>query len=528
MFILVSFLPIILPFIFLVLLKMSAKTGMSLTLFILIMCAFFIWNMNATVITSSVIQGIHKAFGILLILYGAIFMMNVLKKNGAVNRINLGFNRLTKDMRVQAVLIAYLFGALIEGVAGFGTPAVVVAPLLVALGFSPIAAATLALVSNSVPVPFAAVGTPIQIGLSNLESISGYSTASEFFNAVTSYITQIGFLSGIFMPTIVIFMLLFFFGKGSKKREYLEILPWSLMIGFIYMLCAYLSAMLLGYEFVSIISSIATLVFATISIRFRILTPKNAWVRAKQEIAEIEHSSMSLFKAWLPYGIVIILLVVSRTIPFIKSFFLNALDLSLYKILGVDGIDSKLQLLNSPGFILIIAALVAIIIYKGSFKSIVDVSKKSLLSVKSAALALFPALALVQIFSNSGINGSEFASMPVYLATFLGEHLNSFWIIFAPFIGELGSFITGSATVSTLTFSPVQFQIAQQYGLNPELILGLQLIGGSAGNMIGINNAVSVSTVLNIVGKEGIIIKKTIFPAILYALLAGIAALIIF
>lgn len=519
---LVSFLPIILPFIFLVVLKMSAKIGMSLTFIIVFISAYFVWNMDLIVISASIVQGLHKAFGILIILFGAIMMMNVLKLSGAVNRINQGFNNLTTDMRLQAILIAFLFGAIIEGVAGFGTPAVVVAPLLVALGFRPIAAATLALVSNSVPVPFAAVGTPIQIGLGNI------STNTTFLNEVGYYITSIDFLAGIFMPTIVVYMLLIFFGKHSTKKDYFEVLPWTLMIGFVYTGIAFITVRTLGFEFVTIVSSISTLVIAVLTIRFHILTPRNTWVKAKEKVEEIEHSDMSLIRAWAPYGVVILLLVLSRIIAPIKEFFLTFIDLSYNNILGVATVNSSLQLLYSPGFILIFAAILAVFIQQSKPSNIRKASIQSLKSVKGAALALIPTLALVQIFSNSGINLSNLDSMPIYLATFLGEHLNGIWVLLAPFVGELGSFITGSATVSTLTFSPVQYQIAAQYGLNIQLFLGLQIIGGAAGNMICVHNVVAVSTVVKTEGQEGLIIKKTIFPAILYGLLAGISALLLF
>jgi lactate permease len=102
------------------------------------------------------------------------------------------------------------------------------------------------------------------------------------------------------------------------------------------------------------------------------------------------------------------------------------------------------------------------------------------------------------------------------------------WVLLAPFVGELGSFITGSATVSTLTFSPVQYQIALDYGLSTNLILALQLLGGAAGNMICVHNVVSVSTVVKTEGQEGLIIKKTVWPALIYGLLVGVAALILF
>ncbi len=518
----VSFLPILLPFIFLVLLRMPAKKGMALAFLIVLLFAYFIWDMDVLVLSASIIQGIHKAFGILIILFGAIFMMNILKQSGAVNRINRGFNSLTTDMRLQAILIAYLFGAIIEGVSGFGTPAVVVAPLLVALGFDPISAAVISLISDSVPVSFGAVGTPIQIGLGNI------STSTEFFNQIAVTITSLEFLAGIFMPTIVVFVLLLFFGKKNTKKDFLEILPWTFSIGLVYSIMSYLTALTLGFEFVSIVGPVVTLLIATLSIKFKLLTPKNTWQKARQETESIQHSDMSLIRAWAPYGVVILLLVLSRTIAPIKSFFLTFINLSYNNILGFDSIDSGLQLLYSPGFILILSALIAVWIQKSKANTIWSSTKTSLNTVKGAALALLPTLALVQIFSNSGINTSNLVSMPVYLATFLGQHLNGIWIFLAPFVGELGSFITGSATVSSLTFSPIQYQIAQTYHFDPALILGLQVMGGAAGNMICVHNVVSVSTVVKLEGQEGLIIKKTVGPALLYGLLAGLAAIIIF
>jgi len=523
MLVLIAFLPIVLPFLFLVVLKMPARRGMSLTFLAVFLAAWLAWDMELLVLASSILQGLHKAFGILIILFGAIMMMNILKLNGAVDRINHGFNNLTTDMRLQAILIAFLFGAIIEGVAGFGTPAVVVAPLLVALGFRPLAAATLALVSNSVPVPFAAVGTPVQIGLGNI------STDVAFFNEIARTITSLEFLSGVFMPTVVVYMLLLFFGTNTTKKDYLEILPWTLFIGLTYSTIAFVIARTLGFEFVTIVSSITTLLIATVSIRYNFLTPKHPWHNARtDEPEEIAHSDMPLWKAWAPYGIVILLLVLSRVVAPIKWFFQNAIDLSLSDILGIDGIDSSLQLLYSPGFILVLAAILAVFIQRASKRNIKMATMRSLNNVKGAALALVPTLALVQIFSNSGINLSDLDSMPIYLATFLGEHLNGIWVLLAPFVGELGSFITGSATVSTLTFSPVQYQIALQYGLSPVLILSLQLMGGAAGNMICVHNVVSVGAVVKTEGQEGLIIKKTIWPAILYGLLAGFAALLLF
>lgn len=519
---LISFLPILLPFIFLVLLKMPAKKGMTFAFIIVLISGYFVWKMDILVLIASMLQGLHKAFGILIILFGAVFMTNILKKTGAIDRINHGFNHLTKDMRIQAVIIAYLFGAVIEGVSGFGTPAVVVAPLLVALGFSPISAAVLALVSDSVPVSFGAVGTPVLIGLGNITS------DVSVLNQIGVYITSMEFLAGTFMPLIVTMILISFFGKQNKAKDYLEIIPWTLFIGLTYSTIAFLTSKLMGYEFISIISGIVTLAIATLSIKLKFLIPKNHWEKARHKLPDIVHKDMSLLRAWAPYGVVILLLVVSRIIPQVKTFFLNAIDLSYNNILGYTSIDSSLQLLFSPGFILIISAIAAIFIQKTKTKNLVGASLNSLNTVKGAALALIPTLALVQIFSNSRINDIGLDSMPVYLALFLGEHLHGVWLLLSPFVGELGSFITGSATVSTLTFSPIQYQIALEYGMNPNLVLGLQIMGGAAGNMICVHNVVAVSTVVKTEGKEGMIIKKTLLPALIYGLLAGLSAVILF
>ena len=518
----VSVLPIVLPFVFLVLLKMPAKRGMLISFLIVTVFAYFIWGMEINVLSASIIQGLHKAFGILIILFGAIIMMNILKMNGAIDRINLGFNAITEDMRIQAIIIAYLFGGLIEGVAGFGTPAVVVAPLLVALGFKPIAAATVALVSNSVTVPFAAVGTPIQIGLGNI------SNSSEFFNSVAQYITSIEFFAGAFMPTIVVIILIKFFSENSTKKDYLEILPWTLFIGFAYSLTAFTVVRVLGFEFGTIVTVLIMLLISTVTVKLGFLVPKNVWKKAMYKQEEIKPSEMSLFKAWSPYILVIVILVLSRVVPFIKDLFLNLVDLSYNNILGIEEIDSSLQLLYSPGFILTFVAIISVFIQGANKSNIKDASIKSFNNVKGAALALIPTLAMVQIFSNSGLNLNDLSSMPVYLANVLGENLNGVWVLFAPYVGELGSFVTGSATVSALTFSPVQYQIALEYGLNAELILALGVLGGAAGNMICVHNVVSVSNVVGIEGEEGNIIKKTIIPALLYAFLTALGAIILF
>ncbi|PAT01797.1 lactate permease [Candidatus Izimaplasma bacterium ZiA1] len=513
----ISLLPILLPFLFLVVMKLPAKKGMLYSFLLVLVFSYLFWGMEYNVLGASIVQGIHKAFGILIILFGAIILLNVLKLNGAINRINIGFKNLTTDKRILVIIIGYLFGALIEGVSGFGTPAVVVAPLLVVLGFSPLSAAVIALISDSVPVSFGAVGTPIEVGLSNISS------SEAFLNQIGEIITRIDFLSGTFMPTIVVFVFIKFFMDVKTKKTYLEILPWTLFIGFSYSLVAYLIASTLGYQFVSIGTGIIMIFVATLSVKYNFLLPKS-----KDIIVTNKNNEMSLIRAWSPYILVIFILVLSRTVPFIKDFFINTIDLSYNSILGVEEINSNLRLLYSPGFVLAIVAVISVFIQKGNKSNIKEASIISLRTIKTAALTLIPTLAMVQIFTNSGLNANDLSSMPIYLATNLGQHLSGVWVLLAAYIGELGSFITGSATVSALTFSSIQQQIALDYGLNSELILALGVMGGAAGNMICVHNVVSVSAVVGTENQEGLIIRKTILPALIYGLLVGISAILLF
>jgi L-lactate permease len=198
--ILVALSAVILPLILLGILNLPATKGMSISAVVVLLEGYFIWKMPAKVLLASILQSIHKALPILWILFGALMMLNVLRHTGAIDRINAGFHQISADMRLQLILVAFLFGGLVEGVSGFGTPAMVTAPLMIALGFTPMAAVTMALVADSTPASFGAVGTPLTVGLSNV------SEKTDFLNAIGQRVTQLDLFSGTFMPLLLIFI----------------------------------------------------------------------------------------------------------------------------------------------------------------------------------------------------------------------------------------------------------------------------------------------------------------------------------
>jgi lactate permease len=524
MLMLVALSAVIAPFIFLVLLRMPALHGMSISSVIVIVFGLTVWGMDGQVVVSSILQGIHKTLTILLILFGALVLLNTLRKTGAVNRINQGFQSISKDMRVQVIMVAFLFGSLIEGAAGFGTPAMVTAPLMLALGFKPLAAVASALIADSTAVAFGAVGTPVLVGLSTLPGAD-----ASFYQEVGATVTMVDLFGGTFIPFIVIFVLTAFFGKGKGMKDALAMLPWSLLIGITYTASALLYASVFGPEFVAILGSLTGLVVATFTANKGILLPKTEWTDALQEDFKMdgEKSTMNLMTAWSPYLIVVVLLLLTRIVPWLQEFTRTAIDLTWSNILGVEGVTSDWELLYSPGTILIMTAIMAVIIQRKSFSNFVNASRDSLSTIKTTGLTLSATLAMVHVFSNSGMNMNGMMSMPEYIAGGMASAFGPMWILVAPFLGELGSFITGSATVSTLTFSPIQYNIADATGMEVKAVLAAQLVGAGAGNMICVHNVVAASAVVGMEGKEGNVIRKTLGPALLYGALAGIGGYII-
>ena len=527
--ILIALLAVLIPLFLLGILNMSARSGMTISAIIVALTGYFFWKIPINVIFASILQGMHKTLPILWILFGALMLLNVLRKTGAIDSINAGFKSLSLDMRIQGILVAYLFGALIEGVSGFGTPAMVTAPLLIALGFTPLSAVVLALVANSTPAAFGAVGTPITVGLSNAAQEQG----NHIFSQVSSTITSLDLLGGAFMPTILVLLMTIMLNKNKKnQRDWLEMIPWTLFIGVCYSSFAWLYSRVIGYEFVSIISPLTLLALTIVLLRFNFLLPKstnqNPWrkLEAKKQEVQLQTlkvENMSLIKAWLPYGIVVLLLLISRTIPVVKTFLNNTINLSWNSILGFKEINSEWDILYSPGLILTIASLIALAVQVKSLKLFTPIAKDVFSTIMRTGLTLVVTLIMVQIFSNSGMNNGNHLSMPSYTAEVLSRYLSGVWIFIAPFIGELGSFITGSTTVSNLTFASIQADIAYDSGLPINAVLAGQVIGAAAGNMICVFNIVAVSGIVGLFGKEGEILRKTIVPALLYASLIAIS-----
>lgn len=530
--------PILAIFLLLVLLRLPASKAMPLSLLITAVLAFLIWKMPVLHISASILEGLIISLSILWILFGAILLLNTLTIAGAMERIRAMFFSISPDRRVQAIIVAWLFGAFIEGAAGFGTPAAITAPLMVALGFPPLAAVVLALTANSSPVTFGALGTTFQIGMTRglqqggemaglVAQATGGLTLPQVIHTVAAQAVQIDLFVGSLIPLFQVLLLTRFFGRNKSWREGLAMWKFALFAGFSFLLPAYLVALFLGPEFPTLIGALVAMLIVIPTARKGFLIPKDVWhfEDKKEEEQTFEHP-MSLQRAWLPYILLTFLLVLTR-LPFLPlKAFLQSLSIRFNNLLGT-GISTSLEPLYLPGSIFVIVSLFSFWFFQIKTKNQQQVLSQSLQRLVSSAIALGGALPMVRIFINSGINSAGLDSMPIELARQASTLVGSYWPLIAPLIGSLGSFLAGSATFSNMMFSLFQVSVATQVNLSPFIILALQALGANAGNMICVLNVVAAASVVGLSGKEGSIIRFTLMPMLYYILWAGVVGFLL-
>lgn len=542
---LVAFSPILVAAVLLVGLNWPAKRAMPVAFLLTVFIALWGWQMSPTRVFASTLQGLVITVTVLWIVFGAILMLNTLKHTGAITAIRGGFTNISPDRRIQAIIIAWCFGAFIEGASGFGTPAAIAAPLLVAIGFPALAAVLLGMMIQSTPVSFGAVGTPILVGINkglDNQAIgqtlsAGGSSWDIYLQQVTTNVALIHATVGTLMPVLMVMMLTRFFGRNRSWTEGLSILPFAIFAGLAFTVPYALTGMLLGPEFPSLIGGLVGLALVVTAARAGFLVPKNSWNFApenewpaewlgslKLDLKEAAGRPMSLMLAWLPYVALTLLLVASRVSPEFKASLLSV-SLAFTDLLGEKGVSASIEPLYLPGGLLVLCALLATWLQSRSLVPFGRALGESSRTLIGAGFVLIFTVPMVRIFINSGVNGADLASMPVTTANFAAGLVGEFFPALSATIGALGAFIAGSNTVSNMMFSQFQFEVAQTLGVSTAAMLALQAVGAAAGNMIAIHNVVAASATVGLLGREGATLRKTALPTLYYLLVTGLIGL---
>lgn len=553
--------PILVAGVLLLVFRAPATVAMPVSLVVAALVGVFGWGLSWVTVGASVIQGIIVALGLLWIVFGALVLLSTLTKSGAIDSIKAGFVSISPDRRIQVIIIAWLFGSFIEGAAGFGTPAAVVAPLLLALGFPAIAAVIAGLIIQSTPVSFGAVGTPMLTGIGQglvsgdgglfpqpvLDRMSelGITDQTAFVAHTAVQVAALHAVCGLMIPLILVCFMTRFFGEQKSFAAGLAVAPFALFAAVSFVVPYLLVAIFLGPEFPSMVGGLVGLLIVVSAARAGFLQPKDTWefaprkrwpshwmgaVDPRDEEVVLE-KKMPLVLAWSPYIIVVALLLITRNIPALKEFLNGPVAVQVNDILGT-GIGQSSELLYSPGALFIIAALLTIPLQRMNAKQVAGAWRIAGTQIAGAAFALLCSVPMVRVFINSGsdYNSTGMDSMPLVLAEAAANAMGSGWPLVAPFAGALGAFVAGSNTVSNLMFSQFQFATGVNLGVSsPETIVAAQAVGGAAGNMVAVHNVVAASATVGLLGKEGIILRKTVLPMLVYSLMAGaLASIVVF
>nr|WP_320011318.1 L-lactate permease [uncultured Desulfobulbus sp.] len=542
---LVALLPIALALVLMVGLRWPATKAMPLAWLATALAGVYVWKMDVGFVIASTLAGFGGAVNVLIIVFGAILILYTLRDSGGMETINHGFHGISRDRRVQVIIIGTVFAAFLEGAAGFGTPAAIAAPLLLSLGFPALAAAMVCLILNSFPVTFGAVGTPVWFGLKNLKPTIDAAIAAGQAGDITSFdafLKVIGQWSALLhlpmifiLPLFVNMMLTRFFGQNRSWTEGLGAWKFSLFASACFAIPYAATAFFFGVEFPSLIGGLIGTALVVTAAKKGFLLPKTVWDFGPQstwekewtgQIATAENcefkAHMSQFRAWLPYVLIGAILVLTRVKDLPLNAWLKSISFSIPHIMGFESVKYSMQPLYLPGTIpFMLVAILTIFIHKMPAKKVAAAWGDSIKQMKNPAIALFFAVALVEIFKQSAKNTIGIPSMPLSMAQTAAGFTGSTWPMFASFVGALGSFITGSNTVSDLLFAEFQYATASQLGISHQIVVALQAVGGAMGNMVCIHNIVAASATVGLVGMEGMLIRRNALPLLVYGLVAG-------
>ncbi|MCT6887736.1 lactate permease LctP family transporter [Bartonella apis] len=516
---LIAAIPIIFFFLALTLLRLKGHVAGTITVILSFLIAVFVYGMPIGPAISSAIYGFfYGLWPIAWIIVGAVFLYKISVVTGDFNIVRHSILGITEDQRLQLILVGFAFGAFLEGAAGFGAPVAITAALLAGLGFRPLYAAGLCLIANTAPVAFGAMGIPIIVAgqVSNLDPFLLSQMAGR----------QLPFLS-VFVPFMLVIIM-------DGWRGVRETWPAVLVGGGTFAIVQFLTSNYFGPELPDITAAIATLV--VLPLFLRLWQPKRIFRFDESEAApkeEIPHySTGEIIKAWSPFIILTIFVMVWSIAPFKKLFakggaleswvlsfdvsFLNNIIVKTAPIVATDSKISavyKFDWFSATGTAIILAAVVSTFVLKMRPARAIGVFGMTLKELALPIYSIGIVLAFAFIANYSGLSST--------LALALSQTGKSF-TFFSPFLGWLGVFVTGSDTSSNALFGALQATTAHQIGVSDVLLVAVNSTGGVTGKMISPQSIAIACAAVGLVGKESDLFRYTVKYSLGLCAIAGI------
>lgn len=478
--------------------KVKGYVASLLTLLLAILLAVVVYGMPIKIALLSGLHGVlYGLFPICWIIIGAVFLFNITVKSGQFEIIKNFMASITPDRRLQALLIAFSFGAFLEGAAGFGAPVAISAAMLVGLGFNPLYAAGICLIANTAPVAFGSVGTPI-IMASRISDIPEM--------AISQMVGRTLPILSVIVPFYLIVLM-----SGLKKS--IEVLPAILVSGISFAFFQWLAANYFGPMLPDVMAGIASILCLVVFLKY--WKPKTIW-RFNEEPpqtieSQLKYSSAEIFRAWSPF-IIMTIFIVAWGLPVVKAA-LNSIGFLKFNIPGlIDAIlksdgsaliikSFELNYISAPGTAVLLASVISLPLIGMSFKQGLKIYGTTLKQL------IFP------IITVSSVVGFAFIANYSGMSTTMAVALASTGVLFpffSPVLGWLGVFLTGSDTSSNALFCKLQAATAETLGVDPVVTVSANASGGVTGKMISPQSIAIGAAAVGLVGKESELFRFTV------------------
>lgn len=502
---LIALIPIVWLIVSLGILKLPAHKTCLFTAILSLLIGIIFWKMPIIDAVTSSIEGVAIAlWPILLVIVAALFTYNLACETKMMDVMKTMLSSITTDNRIQVLILAWGFGGFLEAVAGYGTAVAIPASILASIGFNPIFAAVICLISNTVPTAFGAIGIPV----------TTLATVTNLDVVKLSFVTSLQ-LSGFIM--LIPFLLVILTERNIKAVKGVFLI--TLLSGVSFAIPQIFVAKYLGAELPALIGSICSM---TCTIIMAKLMNKNKNEEKSSDVS-IDDDSVILVKkvsvkegilAWLPYILLCtLILITSPLVPTLNSF-VGQFSSKIHIYSGDSTSVTGFSWINTPGMMIIIATVIAGFIQKLKLSFMANVFKKTVIQLKTSFITIMSIVAISKIMSHSGMT----SSISFGLCAITG----SFYPLIAPLLGAIGTFVTGSDTSANILFGGLQVEAAKSLSIDPYWIAAANTAGATAGKMISPQSIAIATSATGLIGQEGKIFSSTIKYCLGYVIILGL------
>ena len=498
---LVAIVPIAVIFWALIIRRMKGYQASLLASASALLIAVLIYGMPLKLATLSALNGaLYGLFPICWIVIAAVFLFNITVRSGQFEIIRHFMASITSDRRIQALLIAFSFGSFLEGTAGFGAPVAITAAMLVGLGFNPLYAAGLCLIANTAPVAFGSIGIPITV-------------ASQVTGLPELAISQMVGRTLPFLSVLLPFYLVTLMAGFKKARE---VAPAALVSGCSFAVIQFLSSNYLGPALPDVLAGLGSILCLVVFLRF--WRPKQIWRFPEEPTISSpgttatapQYTPGQLLRALSPF-IILTLIVIAWGMPPIKDV-LTAKGTLQFEMPGLHNVIKdqngkglahifKFNYLSAAGTAILIAALISTQLVGLTFRTCISVFGQTLFQLRFPILTIAAVLAFAYLVNDSGIT--------LTIAKGLAN-TGVLFPFFAPVLGWLGVFITGSDTSANALFGKLQSATATSIGVDPVVTVAANVSGGVVGKMISPQSIAVAAAAGQLVGRESELFRFTV------------------